>query len=482
MFCGSAGVQLRNDEREKHLRRIEETSLALFVVLLLIAFNSTGIAANFEKSVNDDYAIVVSQTTLNDVDWKLVIDALVAKHNGQIIRYDKEVEQAFPALKEQYPRYTCFVAKPDESNADFVRSVHQLTRRLDEDPYTDTLWAILTGHNARNALAIARHDQPLVIRKVASGTEVALEMCQQGLWYDELVKHKKVKKEAGGKPQQIEGPADTTKALAATLTDYKADLFVTSGHADERSWIIGFRYRNGKFVSKAGQMFGEDLQGKRFEITSPNPKVYLPIGNCSMGHIDGSDAMTLAWMNSCGVKQMIGYIVPTWFGYAGWGCLDYFVEQPGRYTFVEAFHANHHALIHKLLSATGTRDERGLMHDRDVVALYGDPKWEARMADASRAYEQQLVENNGVYSFTIDPQRAADSFKPINTNGSQRGWRPIVHFLPRRIKNITIIAGYDLRPTITENFILVPNPRECDPQHEYKVVFRAQTFDEETDQ
>jgi zinc protease len=449
--------------------------MSVFALLLAILFSATASADPVASSDNIDYAIVVSESTLNDVEWKAVAEALVAKHNGRIIRYDAQVESALPALKEQFPRYTCFVAKPGEATADFVRSVHQLTRRLDDDPYTDTLWAILTGHDAKNALEIARHKQPLVIRKVASGTEVALEMCQQGLWYDELIKHKQVKKDVGGKAAQFKGPGDTTKALAETLTDYKADLFVTSGHADERSWMIGFRYRNGKFVSKAGQMFGEDKHGNRFEITSPNPKVYLPIGNCSMGHIDGSDAMALAWMNSCGVRQMIGYIVPTWYGYGGWGCLDYFVEQPGRYTFVEAFHANHHALIHKLLAAKGTRDERGLAHDRDVVALYGDPKWEAHMAAAPRAYEQQLVENDGTYTFTVEPQRSTRSFEPINTNGSQRGWRPIIHFLPWRIKDIKIIAGADLNPIITDSFILVPNPRECDPQRQYKVVFRAET-------
>ena len=48
-----------------------------------------------------------------------------------------------------------------------------------------------------------------------------------------------------------------------------------------------------------------------------------------MGHIDGQQAMALAWLKTGGVRQMLGYTVPTWYGYAGWGCLDYFVEQPG---------------------------------------------------------------------------------------------------------------------------------------------------------
>ena len=57
------------------------------------------------------------------------------------------------------------------------------------------------------------------------------------------------------------------------------------------------------------------------------------------------NCMALAYMNCAGVNQMIGYTVPSWYGYAGWGMLDYFVEQPGRFTLAEAFFANQQALI-----------------------------------------------------------------------------------------------------------------------------------------
>ena len=70
------------------------------------------------------------------------------------------------------------------------------------------------------------------------------------------------------------------------------------------------------------------------------------------------------------------FVRGTWFGYGGWGCLDYFVEQPGRYTFAEAFFANHHALIHSIESKSG--NQRGLQFDKNVVVLYGDPAWVAR--------------------------------------------------------------------------------------------------------
>jgi zinc protease len=300
----------------------------------------------------------------------------------------------------------------------------------------------------------------------------------------------------------LQGPDDTTQALVQSLNDYQADLFVTSGHATERDWMLGFRYRNGFFKHENGRLYGEDTQKRKLPIQSPNPKVYLPIGNCLMGHIDKPDCMALSWMNSAGVNQMIGYTVPTWYGYAGWGCLDYFVEQPGRYTFTEAFFANHAALIHRLetffpgaasaeVDAQGrpksppqvseqaraigltANDARGLAFDRDVVAFYGDPAWEARMAERPKAFDLTFQAKDGKFTLEIKPRRGADSFKPINTNGSQRGGRPFVAFLPHRVRDVKLLEGADLQPLLTDDFILVPNPRVCDPARAYRVVFQA---------
>ena len=211
---------------------------------------------------------------------------------------------------------------------------------------------------------------------------------------------------------------------------------------------------------------------------SPAPKVYLAVGNCLMGHVDGKNAMALAWMNNAGVAQMVGYTDLTWFGYGGWGNLDYFVEQPGRFTLAEAFLANDHALVNRLTSgAAGKNEIRGLEYDRDIVAFYGDPAWEARMADQPKAWDQSLTLSDGLYTLDVVPRRGEASFKPINTNGSQRGGRPIIQFLPHRVKHVEIVEGADLNPVVTDDFLLVPNPVECDPNKNYRVSFRAQRRD-----
>jgi len=462
---------------------------------------------NLVQAEQTHYLVLSSESTAADPGWEKVINELNSKYESSRALHfpDGNPEGILEELRKIRPRYTCFVAKYSEVTRAMVSKIHQLTRNIDEDPYTDTIWGILTGYDSENALGIAKTREPLIIERVASGTEVALEHCLEGVWYCELNKGKIVRKNRNATPIELNGPADSTEALAKTLTEYKAQLFVTSGHATERGWQIGFSYRNGYFKSKNGNLFGQDTKGKTIAINSPNPKVYMPIGNCLMGHIDDQQAMALAWLKSGGVRQMLGYTVPTWYGYAGWGCLDYFVEQPGRYSFAEAFFANQHALIHRLetffpdlaskkiadpnqATAIGskvklteaathaglrTQDAAGLLFDRDSVVFYGDPGWDAKLAKGERAYEQVLNKKDSIYTFKITPMRGKKSFEPINTNGSQRGWRPIVHYFSERIGNFEILEGGELKPVLTDDFILIPNPKSCDPTKDYKVVFKA---------
>jgi len=451
-------------------------SCACIALALITMLNCNSRAQEIGRK--SDYVIVQSAATAADEEWQEVATALRSKHadlNPRALTYSEDVAAVIDELRDIHPRYTCFLAPHEEVGKEFVAAVHKLSRVLDDDPYTDTRWGILTGYDAANALRIASADKPLVVEKVLSGTEIAMDRVVEGYWYSELQAKLYVEKKRRGEAREMEGESDSTKALVDAINDYQPDLIVTSGHATPADWQIGYSYRNGAFKSNAGKMWGVDLENGIHKLDSDNPKVYLPIGNCLMGDIPSADAMALAWMNSVGVHQMIGYTVPTWFGYAGWGMLDYFLEQPGRYTMNEAFIANQQALMHALESGVGKKD--GLEFDKSVLAFYGDPAWEARMAPGKLNYEQRLEIDGDEYSFSIIPNMGAQSFEPVNTNGSQRGWRPIIQFLPERIGAVELLAGEDLNPVISDDFILVPNPRECDPEREYKVVFRLKRKD-----
>ena len=78
-----------------------------------------------------------------------------------------------------------------------------------------------------------------------------------------------------------------------------------------------------------------------------------------------------------------------------------------------------------------------------------------------------------MFAFEIKPLSGEKSFEPVNQNGSERGWRPFVHFFPNRLKDIEIITGNEHSPVITDNFVLSPNPKICDPNKPYRVEFKA---------
>ncbi len=129
-------------------------------------------------AAKDGYTVVVAEATRADAQWKPVVEALVAKHHAGVVTYARSIEETLPRLRGELPRYICFVAKPAEVSKEFVAQVCQLTRRLDDDPYTDVLWGILTGYDAACALRIARQTQPLVIRRVAAG--LGAVACREG--------------------------------------------------------------------------------------------------------------------------------------------------------------------------------------------------------------------------------------------------------------------------------------------------------------
>lgn len=410
-----------------------------------------------------DYAVVVSRETRDA--WPEVVEALRKKHDAHVIVHDGEWREPLATLM---PRYACFVARPEEAGRDFVIGVHRGTRALDDDPYPDVIWGILTGYEKADALRIAEEAAPLEVRRAAAGCAVDLGAFESGVWYSESQKNVMWERPRGGEAVQKEAPDDTTAALVAALSDGAPDFFTTSGHASHRDWQIGYSYKNGRFRCEEGQLFGVDTAGRRHDIHSPNPKVYSAAGNCLAGLIEDRETMALAWMRTGGARQLCGYVVSTWYGYGGWGVNKLFIGQP--VTFAEAFHFNSIALVHQLESrfsekarvnfdrwdiernprlldeltaeyGIADRDCLGLLWDRDTVAFYGDPAWEARIVPQREpGWTQTLTEKDGVFTFEV-------------TGGA--GERPPMALLPRRLPGAKAVEGDGV---VTDTFVLMAGP------------------------
>jgi zinc protease len=440
--------------------------------------------------VTGSYAVVVSRATWNEPAWREAVDALRAKYDAAVIVWDGDVTAARSALAERMPRYACFVARPEEAGRNFVVAIHRMTRRLDDDPYTDVIWGILTGYEPADALRIAGRREPLIVRTALGGTgALNLDAFDAGIRFHEDVAGERFVKEPG-KPTTREAFAeDSTEGIVQAFNEFKPDLFLTSGHATEHDWQIGYTYRDGHLRCENGRLFGLDTQNRRFDVRSPNPKVFLPVGNCLIGHIPGRDCMATALMHSAGVEQMFGYTAVTFYGFMGWGVLDYFEAQRDRFTLAESFFCVSQALLHAIQTrhprlaqhepesydledacqwsdryGLASRDETGLLWDRDVVAFYGDPAWEARRSPAPPAWEQTLDVQGDEYTLTITAR--ADGQWPD---------KPIIHLLPHRVIGAHVTHNEELMPVVTDTFVLVPlrGPRAEGDAH--RIVFRAKT-------
>ncbi|MHC4982699.1 MAG: hypothetical protein ACYTF6_05980 [Planctomycetota bacterium] len=429
------------------------------------------------------YVVAVSDATYADQDWRQVVDALVEKHAAKLVRYRGDVTSARDALAAWMPDYICFVARPQEAGRKFVVTVSRMTRKLDEDYFTDALWGILTGYEPADALRIAKRREPLVITRAASGVGPGLlggfesgfasaETSQKNFWTkngEEISK------------QQLE--PDPAEALARAFNTMRPQIFFTSGHATEHDWQIGYRIRAGQFRHKKGQLVSINTKGKVFEIHSPEPKVYLPMGNCLIGHIDRRDCMVTAWIHSGGVYQMYGYTAVTWNGRMGWGTKNRFMG--GIDNLSEAFYWTNQDLLrtlhekypkvaevdfetyrqgrmgdlarrHKLIRPNPKtkkpelwREPMALLWDRDCVAFYGDPAWDARLPRRELSWKQEWAGGGGSWTLTITPEK----------DGAGPG--SLWLFLPERLTDVEVVEGKGLVAVITDNFIIArPKPED----------------------
>lgn len=102
------------------------------------------------------YVVVVGKETYEIPEWREVVDVLREKYDASLIVFDAGPADVVAPLSRIMPRYTCFVRRPTETDRPFIVDVHRALRNLDSDPYTDTIWGILTGYDASDALRIAR--------------------------------------------------------------------------------------------------------------------------------------------------------------------------------------------------------------------------------------------------------------------------------------------------------------------------------------
>lgn len=475
-------------------------------ISLVMAAAPRGPVAAASAQRGTDAAIVLTEGAAADPAWRSVADWLSKDQGAEIIEWKAGATDAVVAkLAATAPRFTTFIATPAEAGRVRVREIHQLTRRLDADPWCDTRWGIITGRTAGDAMRQAQFKGPLAVNRGFGGTGIPLENFAEGVWFNEGVAGQCTTKARDGTVSTTVGATDTTEALVDAFNTVHPDFVMTSGHATERDWQIGYSFPAGALVPRDGGVVGVDRARGVHAIQSPNPKVFLAAGNCLMGHVDGPDALALAWMGeSAGVRQFVGYTVKTWSGQGGWGTKDWFFSDPGRYSLNEAFWLNNQSILADLeaagvglsraevpgfdddspnqalasvarsmreASSDVSRDSvmarAGRLWDRDGVAFYGRPDVDARLARTGRVWDSEVDDRGAVIRATV--------FAPSAVTFST----PPALFLPRRIEKFTVLDHAGLpNAIIADDFVIFRGLTELKEGERRTIVLRDDSASE----
>lgn len=467
----------------------------------------------------NEYVVIAGKGVAGDSAWNQVAEVLCAKHQAVLLSYKEQLEEVMPQLRQVSPRYVAIVEKPENLNRDYVIHLNQLSRQVDGDIYADFLWGIITGYDAPAARKMVDNStEPFVIKNaVASIMELHsgkwfdryawVDDHTQGLWGEKKSKDdsivtyqlpmkpmKMMRRYPDGKTEvftmdRVEPDAEM-QVFYDIYAQYEPDLVVTAAHATENNLEMPFSLGNIK--AKDGELY-MDFEGNPQKLKeSGKRKVYLPIGNCLIANVNNTkNSMAIAWMNSGNAAAMAGYVVTTWNGRNGWGGLKYWLTTPGRYSLAEAFYMNQQDFLNQLndwsprlatlsypydaedeftagmriiQDSTGiqaTQEQLGFLHDRDVLAYYGDPKWDVRLqeipGETDFTVASEVKGKKCIVTITTKENFSLERLKGDHFKEEHVLDLPFSYFFPERLKNPRLAAGQHWKAAVDENFLLVYN-------------------------
>ena len=482
--------------------------LSILLCLMISVMPSFAQKKKGGGNTRNEYVVLASKDVQNDAAWMQVVDALKNKHKAEVFFYEKAPRENLAALQRVRPRYVAIVEKPENLGRDYVIDMHHVSREVDNDIFADFLWGVITGYDADAAMKMVNNSTEPLLVKDAVATIMELNSAKwfdnyawvddhsRGLWGEKKGRDAKVQ------TAQID-PKTVLKKFTDLYGEYNPDLVVTAAHATERNLEMPFSL--GNILAKNGKLYASDHYTRTtWDLKeSGKRKVYFAVGNCLIGNVNNTkESMAIAWMNSGNAATMIGYVVTTWHGRNGWGGLKYWVTNPGRYTLAEAIYMNQQDFLYQqnewypslikenynfdgnefqiagqkiaeAIKGQPTKDQIGFWHDRDVLAYYGDPKWEVRLQEVPGETDftvtskvkgkKCIITIKTNENFSLERMKG-DKFKQEHVLDL-----PFNYFFPVRLNNPRLAAGQDWKAVVDENFLIIYNP-DFKPNSTYEVV------------
>jgi len=442
-------------ESAEQTQSLNETALAGAEAEELGVIIEHNVPVPMRDAASRPYAVVVDENTLEHPKWGQVVEALKEKYNAKVfVAHYPEVGTVRKALNEYMPWYVCFVAQPEQATREMISAAAHTMTWLDNDPYEDAIWAVLTGFVPEDALRVVNAEPLLVRRGLANVGDGWLDWLEGGVSLDsdrrEEYVYKFVKNISGVK-QRLDRPKEITTEFIELLNRDDCDIISTSAHATEHFFYLGYPDPDSDgFIThdEKGNIYGIDILGEVHQVTTKKPKIYYAPGNCLIGHIDRQSCLSLAWIHN-GANQFFGYLYTSFEPEDAWNIADYFLALQDQYTFAEATYAHWLALrfsVNELIEAypSSTRGGKGNI-------LYGDPAWEARVNRTTKpAYSQDIdIENlsDGLMKMTVS----------ITINSEWESWvgvRPVILF-PFRLEQVRIEKTDVDKVGVADNFIVL---------------------------
>lgn len=457
---------------------------------------SEEIYPKLRTKVTKDYVVLSNSKLLNAPYWEDVIEILKERHNADVYTFSKHPKESFNVLRTIQPRYVAVVDLPENIGAGYVADLHRLSSKIDEDIYTDFLWGIVTGYDGKNALEIIKSSgNGIKINKALSTTSENIDprMFDEFAYISDANEGQWGEKKSGIM-KQSKVPSNGILPLFMELyKKIEPDMLITSSHADMNTLEMPFS--KGRLIAKGGLVYAELPNESVALHKSTKNKVFLPIGNCSIGNLDyRNTSMMASLFNTALVASAVGYVVDTWHGRAGWGGMKYWLATPGRYTLNEAFYLNRQDIIFRMnewsknfykvnppiyddfsrmmsdlkkeiSSKTGIRnatDEQiGFTYDRDILALYGDPALDVRLNQiyeendfsVEEVYEESLLTINIKTFGNFSKQR----IEGRNFKNEIIKELPFSHFFSKKVRNPILMNKELKRVALDENCIIIYN-------------------------
>lgn len=458
--------------------------------VLYISCSVFHVSAQLPES-NYNYAAVISESAYAEEGWKRVADSLVSRHglkgNAELFLWGTTVTDLRSELSEFRPDYIGYIARPvTDCNAAFVAAVSRLSRNLDDDPYGDAVWGIITGYEAEDALRVI--SESLEIRTVLLASnglpyEPPLQRFYQGIGMvcESYTETNYLFPGRGGEvyteDRRPEGEQDRIKLVSKWMNAESLDItingegtisgpidcIVTGGHGNVNLWQCHYpdAGNEGYMQSSGGRLYGAPHSGSSIPIDAPTPKVFWCASNCLMGNPNRIDNIVYAAFHTGHAVQMYGFVNSASTGdeFMAWGFYDRVTKFAGKHSFAEGFFIAGNTALFEIEHPSGHFTTSRVRLFLDSTVVYGDPAAEVAFhdfGDGAKAFREELhvtegQEDRTQFTLTITAVTHEIQF----SKGYCYQFRP-VRLLPVRIDPSTVaIDGNEGHTTeITDNLVI----------------------------